>query len=87
MIHIDTEGLRFWAGRLRPVAEALVPVPAPPVEGAGFPELGIALARFEDQRQATQLVTAREVDALVGSTYSAAARWEHAEQLLAGSVR
>ena len=87
MIHIDTEGLRFWAGRLRPIAEMLVPAGVESTAGAGYPELAIALGRFEDQRQATQLMTAREVDALVGSTYSAATRWEHAEQLLAGSVR
>ncbi len=87
MISIDTDGLRSWAGRLRPISEALIPVEVASAAGAGYPELAGALARFEDQRQATQLVTAREVDALVGATFSAAGQWEHAEQVLAGSVR
>ena len=87
MISIDTGGLRSWADGLRPITEALVPIPVPAAEGAGFPELAVALTRLEDQREATQLVIAREVDALIAATFSAAARWEHAEQVLAGSAR
>ncbi|WP_188943524.1 hypothetical protein [Nakamurella endophytica] len=87
MTRIDTTGLRRLADELAAIRERLVP------DGATLPgavseiaELDDACRELQEATDAARVGQARQVDALWSGSASAAARWEAAEEGVAGAL-